>query len=136
MSKASKMLEEIFFFISDSPLPSEAYSFLASKKKAIHNILIDEEREKLLNNLHHVGRTAHSVYRQLKADGIQGERGSFSCPIGEYLISKGHDGPEVTSLHVAVCSDYGEIVVDIPSAVAQFILNFDQGKYPDIERKE
>lgn len=136
MSKASKMLEEIFFFMAYSPLPSEVNSFLSSKIQVIHNILIEEEKEKLLNDVHHIGRTAHQIYRQLKADGIQGERGSFSCPIGEYLISKGHDGPEVTSLHVAVCSDYGEIVVDTPSAVAQFILNFDQGKYPDIERKE
>ena len=101
------------------------------------SIIMDEERTKLLDSLHHAGRTTHSIYRQLKTDGIKGERGcSTSCPIGEYLISKGHDGPEVHSRHVSVSTDYGDVIVETPVTIKQFIINFDDGKYLDIVRKE
>lgn len=98
-----------------------------------------------------LGTTPNAVATNLSAMGFRGCRDQESnCPVAHYLLASvpgmasvgvfaervvsGTDRVERFDSGHAECFDIGLIneVVELPNAVAQFVLAFDLGDYPDL----
>jgi hypothetical protein len=84
----------------------------------------------IVNDLDALGKTSEQVADFLKARGVKGTIGNvYSCPIANYLNSLNHKVAGVS--WGSIRFQYGGCI-DTPPAVCQFIVDFDQGKYPEL----
>jgi hypothetical protein len=92
----------------------------------------EQERIAINKALNDLGETSAQVAQSLRTKGIKGRAvGARSCPIFNYLQSFGYQGAGVTRQHVT--DEEGNILAGTTPAVYNFISNFDQGLYPDLE---
>lgn len=96
-------------------------------------------RDSILQDLVELGNTSEEVAAKLLALGVCGQKGEpSSCPIYYYLLTrKGHTQVRaVTGVYVRTSDlGYHHHLMDVPTPVRRFILDFDQGKYPTLECK-
>jgi hypothetical protein len=91
--------------------------------------------QQALDMLNGMGKTADEVSLFLKAKGITGrKRDSLHCPVANYLISQGGH-PEASIYGNYIAPDYVQTPTEVltPKPVYNFILDFDEGKYPELE---
>lgn len=80
-----------------------------------------------------LGDTADDVADRLRALGIKGERGvGEHCPIANLLHSNGYEGAEVDTDTIYPEGSFGDVEVDAPEPVEEFIRRFDDGVYLDL----
>jgi hypothetical protein len=95
-------------------------------------ITTDDELVVLLGTL---GDTSDQIAAAFVAKGIKGETGSaYRCPVAKWLIAEtGCREAEVDQADVCVRRDGGgSLWVTPPEPVADFIVRFDEGDYPDL----
>jgi hypothetical protein len=80
-----------------------------------------------------LGLTSDEVADSLRQLGITGGHTSVSCPIFNYLISKGHNIMSVGRKTVKVGSMYEVLFEGLPEPVMHFILRFDGETFPELE---
>jgi hypothetical protein len=88
----------------------------------------------ILNILNQLGETSEEVAQSLKDKGFKGKRKrAHCCPIYQYLTSHGLDVG--VSPNEIVLYDITTKGCDItaPLPIKQFIYDFDDGKYPNLE---
>lgn len=90
-----------------------------------------EPDDKLSRDLAALGDTSAAVAESLTKAGIRGRRGRpGSCPISQYLASKGYGDPFVTQSQIdTLTEDGGCQWVTTPVPVATFIFEFDKGQH-------
>jgi hypothetical protein len=94
----------------------------------------EQERIAIDRALNDLGETSAQVAQTLRTKGIKGRAvGARSCPIFNYLKSFGYHGAGVTRQHVT--DEEGNTLAGTTPAVHNFISDFDQGLYPDLEEK-
>lgn len=83
--------------------------------------------------------TPDAIAMELEAQGIKADcGGAFTCAIARYLGNPSAESRELTDGTVAVCPTYVSVYragtdtwrVPVPRVVGEFIVNFDQTKYP------
>lgn len=94
--------------------------------------------EKIISLLQEMGETSQQVADFLKQQGIKGKRYNavgMACPVKQYLTNKGLSDCSVEPNWVRLTNPFGLLLdwVLIPYAVANFIYDFDNGKYPELE---
>ena len=90
------------------------------------------EHDNLIATLLELGNNSEEVANNLAMQGIKGEsRSSISCPIANYLTSKGYKLVRVSGW---ISIDDGRIACQIPTDVARFIARFDTGVYPNLKQ--
>lgn len=83
--------------------------------------------------LESLGPTSDAVANALRQLGVKGSRKSYcQCPISNYLIHERFLNPEVLSISIVVGPKGGRFAIEPPTSVAEFIVNFDQERYPDL----
>jgi hypothetical protein len=94
----------------------------------------EQERIAIDRVLNDLGDTSAQVAQTLRTKGIKGRAvGGRSCPIFKYLKSFGYHGAGVTRDRVT--DEKGNTLAGTTPAVHNFISDFDQGLYPDLEEK-
>jgi hypothetical protein len=77
-----------------------------------------------------LGETPEQVADFLKSRGVKGSTYNvYSCPIANYLNSLNHKVAGVSCGSIRF--EYGR-EIDTPPVVGQFIVDFDQSKYPEL----
>jgi hypothetical protein len=87
----------------------------------------------IIDDLNALGDTADAVADSLRQLGIAGGHTNCSCPIFNYLISKGHNIISVGCKTVKVGSMYKVLFEGLPEPVMHFIRRFDGGTFPELE---
>lgn len=100
--------------------------------------LTDSERtalEAAKADLRELGLTYNDVARTLHELGITGDiRSGGTCPLTNYLVSKGHQALHVTVQVVLINTDSAGDPpwAALPIACQDFVHHFDQGEYPTL----
>jgi len=90
---------------------------------------------KLEADLKALGNSSSEISKSLSDKNITGSKcESAYCPVANYLISIGYSMPEVSqeTIIVRLKEDH---TINTPIELIDFILEFDDGKYPELERK-
>jgi hypothetical protein len=85
-----------------------------------------------------LGRSSKVIAASLKRSGIRGKRGDeCRCPLAIFLRTAGAIRPEVFCTYVFVRpAAVGAVTrARLPSACQTFLRDFDDGRYPALERK-
>lgn len=84
-----------------------------------------------------LGDTADQVAAHLRAKKITGCRfNACHCPVATYLAQSGVvEKPAVGDKTIGYLADWGDVEVQTPSAVADFINRFDAGEFPDLDAR-
>lgn len=85
-----------------------------------------------------LGSTAEQVAQTLKAKGIKGVRAKIgSCPVASYLQRECYDDGITVGLSCAGNDNLVSVSQqeEIPDHVRKFVRDFDDGLYPELERR-
>lgn len=95
-----------------------------------------QQKDSILSDLAALGNHPLDIATKLYQLNCQGERQEpESCPIYHYLRFKGHKiGPVVSTYTSIQCPDHISLpIIYLPSMVREFIHQFDNGCYPNLE---
>ena len=94
--------------------------------------------ETIVAALSELGNTPEDIRASLCSQGIVGDNSPGTCPIAAYLSNKFPNAyPAVTDIEIDVDifqdDRYVTLHIQTPGPVEQFVDNFDNGKYPELE---
>jgi hypothetical protein len=93
-----------------------------------------QQKDSILSDLAALGQHPLDIATKLYQLNCQGERQEpESCPIYHYLRFKGRAIHSITGTYIVLKDNYPTEIVYLPPRVREFIHQFDNGCYPNLE---